>query len=275
MKHHTPHVLCALLTAAILCPAVCYASDEGATGEDVQPVFIPQLASPVPANFEDNEFIKVVTYFQKVTNYAIGVDWSELENMGVSKETSITFSLSNVPSGRAIELMIFVAAGNRSALLLDNGAKLHITTRRKAEHLIETDPVRWSYWRATPRPPADDQPSPTEIAVTKLSESIPWQFKDNKIENIFAYLRNAKDVNFLIDWRSLNKADIGFDTLVTTSGEPRPASDVLDIVLETVGGDLARRVDDFGIVIISTRDVIDQIFPAKDEAVDTEADGGE
>lgn len=81
--------------------------------------------------------------------------------------------------------------------------------------------------------------------------------------------------NIFVDWVTLRKYGIDGETLVTGTGEFRPASEVLDYVLDYVGDDLAWRIDDFGIVIISAREVIERMFPEEREAGDSEADPAE
>ncbi len=275
MNRLTICTLLAFVVAAILHPAAIHAGDEDTVGEAPQPILIQQLTNPVPINFEANRLVNVMDYFWNTTGFRIEVDWPELKKWNVQEDVLITLTLSNVPPSRSIELTMHEAAGNRLALLLDNGERLHVTMRRKAEHLIETDPERWLYWHAAPRTPQDDKPNPYDVADVRMNKPIPWNFKRNRIANILDYIRHVVDINLYIDWKSIGRVQVDQDTLFTGTGDTKPASEVLDTVLTAISDDLAWRIDDFGIVIVSTRDVIDEMFPATDEPDDADTDPDE
>lgn len=275
MKHFAISVLCSFLIGVVICHTTCLADESGGADEGPRLADIPQLASPVPVSFDGNAFENVVIYFQNTTGFPIEVDWPELEKWNVPRDTKITLTLNNIPAGRSLELMLVSAAGDRLVLLMDNGEKLHITTRRNAERLMGEEPARWSHRRAMPPELHEGDQDPHEEAATWMREVIPWHFKENRLRNIIDYLRNVSNPNIFVDWSALKGLDIEGETRVTAAGDPKPASEVLDSVLGTVSDNLAWRIDDFGIVIISTREVIGRMFPSPDEVGGTGADASE
>lgn len=275
MKHFAISVMCIFLIGVVMCPTTCLADESGGADENPRPADIPQLASPVPVSFDGNAFENVVIYFRNTTGFPIEVDWPELEKWNVPRDTKINLTLNNIPAGRALELMLVSAAGERLVLLMDNGEKLHITTRRKAEHLMGEVPARWAHWRAIPPEPNEGEQGPREEATTWMGEVIPWHFEQNMLVNIIDYIRNTSNPNIFVDWSALKGLDVRGETRVTGVGDPKPASEVLDSVLGTVSDNLAWRIDDFGIVIISTREVIGRMFPSPDEVGGTGADASE
>lgn len=255
-------ILCVILT--VLTPSLSLADTDAIERIDSQPdaAVIPQLASPVPVSFEGDDLEKVLTYFQNTTGYQIEIDWPSLEKWNIPKDTPVTLYLPDVSAARAIELVTVSAAGDRLALLLDADAGLHVTMRREAERLLESDPKRWSAWRTHRQERSEiDGPTPREIAISNMAKVIPWNFDSNRARNVIEYLRNVSHQSIFVDWGSLHTINIHGDSRVSGTGEFRPASEVLDHVLEYLNEDLAWRVDDFGVVIISTHKGLEKLVP--------------
>ncbi|MEZ6194082.1 MAG: hypothetical protein R3C45_22780, partial [Phycisphaerales bacterium] len=128
---------------------------------------------------------------------------------------------------------------------------------------------------AKPPPSVGSIVSPADITLQELQSPITWVFENNRLWAVLDYIGNTIWRNFFIDWRRLSAVGVTEDTRISGTGEPKPASEVLDTVLGTVSDDLAWRIDNFGIVVISTREVIGRMFPSPDEAGGTGADAPE
>lgn len=233
-----------------------------------------KLARPVSVSLSQN-LIHAIPELESAAGLSLIVDWDELEKQNIPKDTHVDLLLRNIPGGRVIELMLFSAREDRLSCLLDNLDDLLITTRQKATHLVLKDPNRWSFWRAETSPPVVSKESPADITLQELQVPITWIFENNRLWAVLDYIGNMIWRNTFVDWRGLSTVGVTKETRVSGTGEPKPACEVLDTVLGTVSDDLAWRIDDFGIVVISTRDGIKRIFSSADESIDAEADARE
>jgi type II secretory pathway component GspD/PulD (secretin) len=106
---------------------------EDRTGEsDVNRQVRQALNQSVPVDFDNVQLSTVIDYLRNTTDVNFFVNWAELEDAGVARDTLVSLQLTDVPASRALELVL-TQAGARSIEPVDYGiieGVVHVTSQR-------------------------------------------------------------------------------------------------------------------------------------------------
>ena len=102
-----------------------------------------------------------------------------------------------------------------------------------------------------------ESPVDRHVLATLETRRIPASFKDNALENVLQFIATVTNLNFDVDWESLNEVGIEKDTQVSLELREVPARVVLDRVLQKISLDDFNRASwaaQDGIVVVASDD---------------------
>lgn len=127
--------------------------------------------------------------------------------------------------------------------------------------ILSTRPNGALYVLAAADPHAGESEAQRVTRRKLNATSVTCEFNNDKLINVFEYFAIRSGVSLYIDWRTLEKAGVKQDTLITTTFKPVPSCQIVleDVLLKVGNGQLALSIDRWGIAIISTKPVVKKL----------------
>ncbi|MFW6132309.1 MAG: hypothetical protein ACOC8F_00320 [Planctomycetota bacterium] len=191
---------------------------------------------------------------RRIVGVPVMVDWATLGRAGVRPEATVDLRLTDTTVGGVLDgiLTDVEIAGSPLGWYADKQA-VHVSTRVGLLDRIPVPPAATVAVRASEeaRPAAEEPRGPAPARGTEFDvDAVP-------LGDVIALLRDMSDVNFHVNWKSLELIGVGKSTPVTLKARNISIARALDLVVDQVSepGDKFSRVYwviDEGIVRIAT-----------------------
>jgi hypothetical protein len=200
-----------------------------------------QLDHHLPeVRFRANAFSEVIDFMRDVTGANLWVQPGALAKAGITPETPVTYETRDKKMSAVLAGVLDAAGGHGKATFGLVGNVIAITTPADLKQLQAT----------AARHNAAKEPA--AIADRKVPEV---SFNANHLSAVLDGLQDMGGVRIHPDWNALVAAGVGRDAPVAVSLSGAPMSDVLTLVLASVGDGghrLDYRVEPDGTVTVST-----------------------
>jgi hypothetical protein len=198
--------------------------------------------------------MRVLDQYTKLSGLTIKAEWKALEGVGITKETPVTLKTRPMRFSKLLDFTLgAIAPRNRPLAWYLSGKEIVISTQVRV--LLRNRVTRLL---AVGRPAT--VPEPARSAAGGPREFL---FKETPLNLVVDFFRDIADVNFHVNWRSLEASGITKETPVTLKVRGVSVARAMDLVLDQLNvgrdryGSVYWVVDD-GVVHIATGETLDR-----------------